>query len=116
MPNLNLHFSANLADRVNEKMLEAVNAAAATLFDEVDIKTRAQAFSQFRIGTAHMPRGFLHLIVAMSARSQEIEHRLSVLLADAMEQCLVPSTPMEVQLCVEIVHVETTSYVKRLLN
>jgi 5-carboxymethyl-2-hydroxymuconate isomerase len=118
MPNLTLHYSPNLEGAGADRVLAAVNAAASEsgLFDEADIKTRAAAYDAWKVGTQDAPRGFLHLEVAMSARPQGVEKALSQSLADALQRTVSIPPGVTVQLCVEILHVETATYVKRVLG
>jgi 5-carboxymethyl-2-hydroxymuconate isomerase len=110
-----LQFSSNLEGALDDGVLAAINLAASEsdLFDELDIKTRAIAFDRWQVGTASRERGFLHLVVAMAPRSAALEGSLSKALADALERSVRMPQGVCVQLCVEIVHVDTGTYVKR---
>ena len=90
-------------------------ALASGLFDDQDIKTRALICDHFVVGTVPENRGFVHLVVAMIARPEHVERSLSEALGDALQEALAGIRKISFQICVEVTHVDATSYVKRVL-
>ncbi|CAN5563041.1 hypothetical protein BH09PSE5_BH09PSE5_10920 [soil metagenome] len=118
MPHLTLQYTTNIDGIEPASLLRAMNAAAvaSTLFDAADVKSRAVALQQFQNGLEGDRSGFVHVTIAMSTRSHDEEKALSKAVADALEETLPNPLNTDLQLCVEIVHVDTSTYVKRLLR
>jgi len=77
MPHLNLEYSDNLRELNVDTLLLRLNHAlvgSVQFSDEADIKSRAQAFGQFRVGTAPDERAFAQVRLAiLSGRSPEVK-------------------------------------------
>ena len=123
MPHLTLEYSRNLTDFDADAALVAINQAMADsgLFGEPDIKSRAIGFDHFRIGTADLPRAFIHVRIAMlSGRSPEDRKRLAdgvlAALTAAVHGQKTAKTGMELQLSVETTDLDRPSYAKAVLN
>lgn len=117
MPHLTLQYTINLVGADAAALLTAINRAAVAsgLFEPGDIKTRAIPLSLFQNGLPEDSSGFVHLSVAMAEREAQQEKALAAALADAVQESLPKNPGVSLQLCVEIVHVDTTRYVKRTL-
>jgi 5-carboxymethyl-2-hydroxymuconate isomerase len=116
MPHLTLQYTDNLADLNVSRTLQKVNEVTyqSGLFEEGDIKSRAIQLQSFLIGTVADDRAFIHLTVAMSPRGPQVEQALAKALIQVLEDALARSrSGLSTQACVEITHVDTSTYVKR---
>ncbi len=116
MPHLHLEYSANVRSLETDKALLRLNnalVASGQFSDEVDIKSRAVAHEDFRVGIALAERAFVHVKLAMlSGRSAQIKQQLSTSLLEVLKD-IVPAQPgLDIQLCVEILDIDRDSYSK----
>ncbi len=119
MPHITLQYTANLPELNVSQTLRRVNEAACQsgLFEEGDVKSRAIQLQSFIVGTAQDERAFLHLTVAMSPRGSQLERAMAEVLVQVLEDALVRSrSGISTQACVEVIHVDTSTYVKRLVE
>jgi len=114
MPHLTLQYTANLSSLDIPQTLRRINQSTfeAGLFGEDEIKTRAVALPEFLVGTAGKQRAFVHLSVAMSARGPAVEGAMAKALGDVLIDAVGKKPQFSTQVCVEVMHVDTTSYVK----
>ena len=116
MPHLNLEYSDNLPELNVDVLLLRLNHAlvgSGQFADEADIKSRAQAFSQFRVGTAPAQRAFAHVRLAiLSGRSPALKKQLSEGLLDVLREAIPAQAGLDLQLCVEVLDMDRDSYVK----
>ncbi|MCX7218339.1 MAG: 5-carboxymethyl-2-hydroxymuconate Delta-isomerase [Burkholderiales bacterium] len=115
MPHLSLEYSEQLSGFDAAAALLTLNRVllASGEFEELDIKSRAIAFSTYLIGTQTQGHAFVHLKLALlSGRSAAIKHQLSEQLLQALQQTCVWPPAIQVQLCVEVIEIERASYSK----
>jgi 5-carboxymethyl-2-hydroxymuconate isomerase len=119
MPHLTLEYTRNLNLPDPSAALAALNAAMAGsgLFDEADIKSRAIALDNFKIGTAPAPRAFAHVRIALLAgRSAEQRKTLADAALAALSAILQAPAGTELQLSVETVDLDRPSYAKAVIH
>ena len=119
MPHLTLEYTRNLNLPDASATLAALNAAMAGsgLFDEADIKSRAIALDNFKIGTAPAPRAFAHVRIALLAgRSSQQRKTLADAVLAALAVAVNGQIGTEIQLSVETVELDRTSYAKAVIN
>ncbi|CAB4828792.1 unannotated protein [freshwater metagenome] len=118
MPHLTLEYTTNLVDFDVASALRRINQTVidSGLFDEGDVKSRAVPLKEFLVGIKSEGRTFLHLTVAMSARGQGPESDMAKALGEVLVEALGSRRSYCTQACVEIVHVNTSTYVKRVLD
>jgi len=116
MPHLTAQYTANLRDMDIPAILERINQVATEsgLFSEADIKSRAVPLDAFKVGVSAQLRAFFHLVVAMSALGDSVERQLAQSLADALDDLVIGAPGVETQICVEVIHVHTSTYVKQM--
>jgi len=116
MPHLNLEYSDNLADLNVDLLLMRLNhtlVGSGQFADELDIKSRAQAFAHYRVGTAPVERAFAHVRLAiLSGRSPEVKKQLSASLLEVLREAIAARAGVDIQLCVEVLDIDRGSYAK----
>ncbi|MBA6117133.1 5-carboxymethyl-2-hydroxymuconate Delta-isomerase [Pseudomonas putida] len=116
MPHLNLEYSDNLKTLNVDVLLLRLNHAlvgSGQFADEADIKSRAQAFSHYRVGTAPGERAFAHVRLAiLSGRSPEVKKQLSASLLEVLREAAPEQDGVDIQLCVEILDMDREPYAK----
>ncbi|WP_445672129.1 5-carboxymethyl-2-hydroxymuconate Delta-isomerase [Pseudomonas inefficax] len=116
MPHLNLEYSDNLRELNVDTLLLRLNHALVSsgqFADEADIKSRAQAFSQFRVGTSPSERAFAHVRLAiLSGRSSEVKTQLSDSLLNVLRDAIPEQAGLDIQLCVEVLDIDREPYAK----
>ena len=116
MPQLHLEYSANLRNLETDKALLRLNnalVASGQFSDEVDIKSRAVAFEDFRVGIAPVERAFVHVKLALlSGRSPQIKRQLSASLLEVLKDSVPAQAGLDLQLCVELLDIDRDSYSK----
>ena len=83
MPHLTLEYTRNLSGFEPAPALAAINHAMldSGLFGEPDIKSRAQALDCYQVGIQALPRGFVHVRIALLAgRSAKMAQKFSSVL------------------------------------
>ncbi|MNG89603.1 5-carboxymethyl-2-hydroxymuconate isomerase [compost metagenome] len=116
MPHLNLEYSDNLRTLNVDVLLLRLNHAlvgSGQFADELDIKSRAQAYAQYRVGTALAERAFAHVRLAiLSGRSPEMKKQLSASLLEVLREAIAPQSGLDIQLCVEVLDIDREPYAK----
>ncbi|MFK0311203.1 5-carboxymethyl-2-hydroxymuconate Delta-isomerase [Pseudomonas sp. NPDC090233] len=116
MPHLNLEYSDNLRALNVDVLLLRLNHAlfgSGQFADEADIKSRAQAFSHYRVGTAPGDRAFAHVRLAiLNGRSHEVKRQLSESLLAVLREAVPQQEGMDLQLCVEVLDIDREPYAK----
>ncbi len=116
MPHLNLEYSDNLPElRVDVLLLRLNNAllASGQFADELDIKSRAQAFANYQVGTALAARAFAHVRLAiLSGRTEAVKKQLSAHLLEVLRETIPAQPGLDIQLCVEVLDIEREPYAK----
>jgi len=114
MPHLTLQYTANLSETDVPQTLRRINQTVfeSGMFEEGDIKTRAVAVPVFLVGTEDRPRAFVHLTVAMAQRGPAVERAMADALSRVLVHAVGEHSGFKTQVCVEVVHVDTTCYVK----
>ncbi|MDR2306933.1 MAG: 5-carboxymethyl-2-hydroxymuconate Delta-isomerase [Paucimonas sp.] len=117
MPHLNLEYSDSLGDLDVDVLLMRLNhalVASGQFADELDIKSRAQRFSRYRIGTADGDRAFAHVRLAiLSGRSPEVKKQLSGALLKVLQGAIPAQDGLDIQLCVEVLDIDRDAYAKQ---
>lgn len=120
MPHLNLEYSDNLRELNVDVLLLRLNHAlvgSGQFADEADIKSRAEAFSQYRVGTAPGERAFAHVRLAiLSGRSSEVKQQLSNGLLEVLREAIPAKAGVDIQLCVEVLDIDREPYAKARLR
>ena len=120
MPHLNLEYSDNLRVLNVDVLLLRLNHAlvgSGQFADEADIKSRAEAFKQYRVGTAPGERAFAHVRLAiLSGRSPEVKQQLSGSLLDVLREAIPAQAGVDIQLCVEVLDIDREPYAKARLR
>jgi len=116
MPHLNLEYSDNLPALNVEVLLLRLNhtlVGSGQFADEADIKSRAQAFQQYRVGIAPGERAFAHVRLAiLSGRSSEVKQQLSQSLLEVLREAIPEQPGVDLQLCVEVLDIDRDPYAK----
>ena len=116
MPHLNLEYSDNLRQLNVDQLLLRLNHAlvgSGQFADELDIKSRAQAFAQYRVGTAPGERAFAHVRLAiLSGRSEQVKQQLSSSLLEVLHEAIPTTVGLDIQLCVEVLDIDREPYAK----
>lgn len=116
MPHLNLEYSDNLRDLNVDVLLLRLNHAlvgSGQFAEELDIKSRAQAFGQYRVGTAPGERAFAHVCLAiLSGRTQQVKQQLSNSLLEVLREAIAAQPGLDIQLCVEVLDIDREPYAK----
>ncbi len=116
MPHLNLEYSDNLRDLKVDILLMRLNHAlvgSGQFADEADIKSRAEAFKHFRVGTAPGERAFAHVRLAiLSGRSPEVKAQLTGNLLEVLREAIPEQPGLDIQLCVEVLDIDREPYAK----
>ncbi|MBT0568801.1 5-carboxymethyl-2-hydroxymuconate Delta-isomerase [Curvibacter sp. CHRR-16] len=115
MPHLNLEYSSNCHGFDAQATLLAINTAliATGEFKDVDVKSRAQAFDAFQIGTQG-GRGFVHVrLSVMPGRSPETKKMLTERIVQVLvEQTIHVGSPADLQRTAEINEFDRAAYSK----
>lgn len=118
MPQLNLEYSSNLKPLDVDTLLLRMNhtlVASGQFNNEVDIKARALAFDQYRVGVAPQARAFVHVRLSLlSGRSSEIKRQLSEALFGVLTET-VSAKGIDLQFSVDIVDMDRDTYTKGLI-
>lgn len=116
MPHLNLEYSDNLRELNVDVLLLRLNHAlvgSGQFGEELDIKSRAQAFKHYRVGIAPAERAFAHVRLAiLSGRSPEVKKQLSASLLEVLRETIAPQGGLDIQLCVEVLDIDREPYAK----
>ncbi|MDF0733128.1 5-carboxymethyl-2-hydroxymuconate Delta-isomerase [Pseudomonas entomophila] len=116
MPHLNLEYSDNLRELKVDVLLLRLNhtlLVSGQFADELDIKSRAQAFAQYRVGTAPSERAFAHVRLAiLSGRSPQVKKQLSDSLLEVLHEAIPAQAGLDIQLCVEVLDIDREPYAK----
>ncbi len=116
MPHLTLEHTANLTSFQPEAALTALNRVLlqSGQFSDEDIKSRALALTQFRVGSQPGGHGFIHVTLSLlSGRSPEVKRALaSQLLTELQGHVQDASTTLAVQLSVDVRDLDRDCYAK----
>lgn len=119
MPHLIIEYSSNLNDFPEARVLTELNAAVTAspeILNEADLKTRFVTVDRFAIGTSPEDRAFVHAQLRMlSGRNAETKQDLTGRIADVLRRLAPRPAGVLVQLSVEIVDMDRSSYVKERL-
>ena len=119
MPHLTLEYTRNLTGFEPALALAAINHAMldSGLFGEPDIKSRAQALDCYQVGIQALPRGFVHVRIALLAgRSADERQKLAVAVLAALKLTVNAENGAEIQLSVETVDLDRPSYAKAVIH
>lgn len=115
MPHLVIEYSANLVGFDPQTALSHANQMldAVGLFQEIDIKSRAQPCPVFQVGLADGGRGFIHARLAlMPGRSPQQKSDVSQGLLHVLRQALPALPQLHVQISVELYELDASCYAK----
>ncbi|HDS1737017.1 5-carboxymethyl-2-hydroxymuconate Delta-isomerase [Pseudomonas sp. BP8] len=116
MPHMNLEYSDNLPELNVDVLLLRLNHAlfaSGQFGEERDIKSRAQAFAKYRVGTSPAERAFAHVRLAiLSGRSAEVKQQLSSRLLEVLQEAIPAQAGLDIQLAVEILDIDRAPYAK----
>ncbi|MFB4392275.1 MULTISPECIES: 5-carboxymethyl-2-hydroxymuconate Delta-isomerase [unclassified Pseudomonas] len=116
MPHLNLEYSDNLRELKVDTLLLRLNStlfASGQFAEELDIKSRAQAFSHYRVGSAPGERAFAHVRLAiLSGRTPLVKKQLSESLLEVLREAIPAQAGLDIQLCVEVLDIDREPYAK----
>lgn len=117
MPHLTLEFSPGLfMSTDHETVLREINEAiiaTGSINKESDLKTRMFAREWFLIGTQDEPRGFVYAqLRVLPGRTPEMRSTLAQSIAGVIRQHCHRPDGVALQLSVEVVEMDGTSYVK----
>lgn len=119
MPHLTLEYSRNLPAFNPADALLAINSAmlGTGLFSEADIKSRALVLDCFAVGVSAMPRAFAHVRIALLAgRSAGQRKEMAEAVLGALKSTTFSGNGLEIQLSVETLELDCTSYAKAVIN
>ena len=116
MPHLYVEYSANLTGMPEQQMLTELVASLCshpTIADEFDVKGRIAATQHYVIGTEAGARGFVHAnFRLMAGRTPEVKKELSDRIAEVLRRLTPQPAGMLVQLSVDVVDMDRSSYYK----
>lgn len=115
MPHLILEVSDNVVCIGRNSMLRAVNRAVldSGLFEESDIKSRAQLVTTYEIGCNEVRRGFLHAsIEILSGRTDKQKRDLAQRVLAAILGGIDVSASGDVQVSVSVRELDKSTYSK----
>lgn len=119
MPHLTVEYSSNLAGFPQAQALRELNLAVTSspeVLDEADLKTRIVALDHYAIGTAPAARAFVYAqLRLLSGRTPEAKKDLSARIAAVLGRLTPRPEGVAVQLSVEIVDMDRSSYAKERL-
>lgn len=118
MPHFTLHYSDNMPDFDAERCLMAVNTAlaASSHFVEVDIKSRAFRAETYLVGTQREGRAFVAGQLALfDGRDEAVKKTLGAVALEAIRSCVADTSPLHIQLSVEVVELQRSVYAKAVL-
>jgi 5-carboxymethyl-2-hydroxymuconate isomerase len=117
MPHIHLEYSANIKHLVTPPILLALNQAlveGAYVGSANDIKSRAICQQDYVIGLGDLSQAYVHAKVSLlTGRSLEIRQQISALLFSTLEQHVPAHTGINIQICVEILEMQRSSYAKK---
>lgn len=119
MPHLTLEYTRNLSHFDPVRALAALNEVMfdSGLFGEPDIKSRAVGLDVYQVGVRDVPRGFVHVDVAMlSGRTDEERKALAEGLLAVLKPLLAGQGAGEVQLSVETSDLHRPTYAKAVVH
>jgi len=120
MPHLVIEHSANLGTLPLADLLPALNRSVTDgpeIQDEADLKTRVVAHEDYRVGNQAEHRAFVHAqLRLMAGRTPEAKRALSERIAGVLRQFVPRPAGVMVQLSVEIVDMDRSSYSKERLT
>lgn len=113
MPNLTLEYTANLSEFDAAKNLASLNQylIETGLFKEIEIKSRAIALHDFRIGGSEQNGAFIHATLSiLRGRSPDVQGDLSEGLLQTLALNNDWSTTISTQLRTEIREIDQNTY------
>ncbi|MDR5741146.1 MULTISPECIES: 5-carboxymethyl-2-hydroxymuconate Delta-isomerase [unclassified Caballeronia] len=120
MPHLIIDYSPGVLDDGDlAPLLAELNealVASGAIRDEADLKSRVTRCDAVRVGAANAPRGYVHAqLRLLPGRDVETRARLASLIANVLRARCRRSPDRLVKLSVEIVEMDSGSYVKEAL-
>lgn len=116
MPHIHLEYSDNLKDFHSQPILLGLNQAlfvTGHVQVATDIKSRAICQSDYLIGLGESNQAYVHVKVSLlSGRDIATKTEISNQLLLALQQLLPKQTHLTVQLCVEVLEMESAFYGK----
>ncbi|WP_122899106.1 5-carboxymethyl-2-hydroxymuconate Delta-isomerase [Acinetobacter sp. B51(2017)] len=119
MPHIHVEYSANVQDLAIKPLLLALNQAmldGAYVKSAVDVKSRAIRQQDFVIGLDAQDQGYVHVKVSLlNGRSLELKSEISRKILSVLQD-YVPVQNIQIQLCVEILEMDKTTYSKNVIS
>lgn len=119
MPHIHVEYSANVEDLAVKPLLLALNQTmleGAYVSSALDVKSRAVCQDDFVIGLEAQDQGYVHIKVSLlTGRSLELQAEISRKLL-AVLKAHVPTQKINIQLCVEILEMNKTTYSKNVIS
>lgn len=120
MPHLIIQYTPDLFTQDDlAPTLDEVNAAlvdSGQIRQEPDLKSRLVPLDTFRVGTAQGSRGFVYAqLRVLPGRNEATRAAMTACIADVLRRRIRRPSGMQVQLSVEIVEMDSASYVKEIL-
>ncbi|MGE8560239.1 MAG: 5-carboxymethyl-2-hydroxymuconate Delta-isomerase [Acinetobacter sp.] len=119
MPHIHLEYSDNVENLEPKPLLIALNQAlvdGAYVHSANDIKSRAIRQQDYVIGLRDDSQAYVHAKVSLlTGRSVELQQAISQLLLTTLEQHLPQQSQVKLQICVEILEMQKTTYSKKII-
>jgi 5-carboxymethyl-2-hydroxymuconate isomerase len=119
MPHIHLEYSDNIENLETKPILLALNKAlveGAYVGSANDIKSRAIRQQDYVIGLRDDSQAYVHAKVSLlTGRSVELQQAISQLLLTTLEQHLPQQSQVKLQICVEILEMQKTTYSKKII-
>lgn len=116
MPHIYVEYTNNLQGINETALINAVTRAVCdhpSVADEADVKARIAEVSKYQIGHNNAGRAFAHVeLRLMAGRSAEAKKELSDRIAAVLKTEIPAQTNLVVQLSVDVVDMEKSSYFK----
>lgn len=119
MPHLTVEYSGNLGLLEPKKLLHTLNQVMIQTgeFIATDIKSRAVRQDDFLVGLETSGHAYIHVKVALlSGRSAETKADIASQLLSALQQVVQAIPAMTLQLCVEVLEIDRSSYAKAVIQ
>ena len=119
MPHIYLEYSDNIENLETKPILLALNKAlveGAYVGSANEVKSRAICQHDYVIGFGDASQAYVHAKVSLlTGRSVELQQEISQLLLTTLEQHLPKKSQVSLQICVEILEMQKTTYSKKII-
>ncbi|OTG75117.1 5-carboxymethyl-2-hydroxymuconate isomerase [Acinetobacter sp. ANC 4169] len=119
MPHIHLEYSDNVKNLEAKPILLAINKAlveGAYVGAANELKSRAICQHDFVIGLEDTSQAYVHAKVSLlTGRSVELQQQIAQVILQTLEQHVPAQSQVRVQLCVEILEMQKTTYSKKII-